>query len=380
MTHSTVLFDSPRHKIAGKIIQLLDSSTEVSIVSGFLTEGGIKHLAHSIKRNPLILKNLVIGAGTFQAFKALDGLIKSGVPQNRLHVNLGYSRFSKSTFIKYHPMLHSKIYYFEKDNGFASAIIGSHNITDFALSGKNGEASVLLEVKQDEQPFIEIRDHILDSIKDSTPYNSSMKEAYSWWAGQFVAGLKSEICHDVNSNDIENKKTIVVFSVHTDPADMPKINDTIYLDIPEAFNKLRSLNDQVHFYIMPKLTSSSRDAIKSSHTFNHAFEASVEGTNMGGAVKEVSTDWYIQDIRKPIMSRSLKPFQPSPLPNEIWVILRVKAQLKQRYEYLFNKNKLNIWSPIFDKNNYIEVGENPSDKIENSKLKPQEPLFKLFLY
>lgn|GEM_PF-4418594 len=38
---------------------------------------------------------------------------------------------------------------FRGENALASAIIGSHNITGFALSGQNGEASVLIEGNQE---------------------------------------------------------------------------------------------------------------------------------------------------------------------------------------------------------------------------------------
>ena len=42
-------------------------------------------------------------------------------------------------------MLHSKVYLLDMPGDEAVAVIGSHNMTGFALGGLNGEASVMLE-------------------------------------------------------------------------------------------------------------------------------------------------------------------------------------------------------------------------------------------
>ncbi|MGB2820628.1 MAG: hypothetical protein WBF17_06575 [Phycisphaerae bacterium] len=45
----------------------------------------------------------------------------------------------------------------EAPDGTASAFVGSHNMTGFALGGMNGEASVLLEGPSTEAVFEQIR-------------------------------------------------------------------------------------------------------------------------------------------------------------------------------------------------------------------------------
>lgn len=375
MTKTTILFDTPQNEIASRIIQLLNSSTKACIVSGFLTEEGIRLIADPIQKNPNLIQKLVVGAGTLKAFEGLDKLIGLGVAQDRLFVNLGFSRTStgKNPFIKYHPMLHSKVYYFEKDDGSASAIIGSHNITGFALSGQNGEASVLLEGKNDDQPFIDIRKHISKSIQSSKPYDSFMKEAYAWWARQFVEGLQYKIFYKGNTDEIENNKTIVIFSAQSTSGDMPKINDSIYLDVPEAFKVLRSLSDPVHFYILPSIPSSPEEAIRLSQDCKVAFRASVIGTNIDKRVEEGRTDWYIPDIRNPFLTRAPTPFNPSPRPKEIQVFLRLDHPLKMRYEYRFHRNNIE-WKPVFDKEEQIEVSEKHAGILKELKLIPPEHL------
>jgi HKD family nuclease len=56
--------------------------------------------------------------------------------------------------------MHSKVYYAEHQDETASAIIGSHNTTGFALAGLNGEAAVLIEGPKKEVQFQEIRRHL----------------------------------------------------------------------------------------------------------------------------------------------------------------------------------------------------------------------------
>jgi hypothetical protein len=47
---------------------------------------------------------------------------------------------SRAQYARYHPMLHSKVYFFELAGGTSTAFVGSHNLTRFALYGLNGEA------------------------------------------------------------------------------------------------------------------------------------------------------------------------------------------------------------------------------------------------
>ena len=93
----------------------------------------------------------------------LDALLADGVSPDRLYVHLGHTNETggrKNPFARYHPMLHSKVYYMELPNGDACAFIGSHNMTAFALTGFNGEAAVLLEGPQASAEFNEVRQHM----------------------------------------------------------------------------------------------------------------------------------------------------------------------------------------------------------------------------
>jgi hypothetical protein len=68
-------------------------------------------------------------------------------------------------------------------------LLGSHNMTGFALMGLNGEASIMIEGEVDHPEFQKIRDHIEQARSEAVLYDISMKEAYSWWTLQFMEGL-----------------------------------------------------------------------------------------------------------------------------------------------------------------------------------------------
>src|SRR5690348_15024183 len=122
---STVLFDAPQQQIASLIATRMIQSTSTSIVTGFATPGGLGTISAAIKAQPTRLNTLVIGAATYPGFMALDELVAMGVPRNRLLVHLGHSRNTntkKHPFARYHPMLHSKVYYMEFPGDLACAL------------------------------------------------------------------------------------------------------------------------------------------------------------------------------------------------------------------------------------------------------------------
>jgi len=191
-----VLFDVPQQEIASLIAARMNQSTSTSIVTGFATPGGLGAISAAFKAQPTRLNTMVIGAATYPGFRALDDLLAVGVPRNRLLVHLGHScktNTKKHPFARYHPMLHSKVYYMELPGDLACCLIGSHNLTSFALMGLNGEASVMLEGPKNSPEFNSIRSHIQTARSQATRYSSDMKDAYAWWMREFLDGLRTEI-------------------------------------------------------------------------------------------------------------------------------------------------------------------------------------------
>jgi hypothetical protein len=120
-----VLFDKPQQEIKALLQARLDRCQKASLVSGFVTIEGIEAIAPPIRANPAKVNHIVVGAGTYRAYEAFDGLIGSGVPLDRFFVHLGHSRPTSSTakyrFLRYHPMLHSKVYLLDMGDGSACA-------------------------------------------------------------------------------------------------------------------------------------------------------------------------------------------------------------------------------------------------------------------
>lgn len=130
-----LLHSQPQTEIYSRIRDLVGQSQKVSIAVGFLTVAGISLVKESLQVNPSVLKSLTVGATTLKACEGLDQLLSIGVPRDNLKVYLGHTRGDPSKFTKYHPKMHSKDL-FESDDS-ATAIVGSHNMTGFALGGQN---------------------------------------------------------------------------------------------------------------------------------------------------------------------------------------------------------------------------------------------------
>ena len=126
---ATFIHSRPQREIASTIRNRLAGCRTAEIVSGFATPDGVDALrAKSVSSK---IKRLVLGADTFKAFEAPDGLISSGLPTGAARVHLGHTRATggrKHPFARYRPMLHSKIYFFEMPDGTATAFVGSHNV------------------------------------------------------------------------------------------------------------------------------------------------------------------------------------------------------------------------------------------------------------
>jgi hypothetical protein len=79
-----VLFGRPQQEIASLLRDRISRCTAVSLVAGFMTVEGIEAIAGPIRANPDKLARLVVGAGTYRAYEALDRMVADGVELDRL--------------------------------------------------------------------------------------------------------------------------------------------------------------------------------------------------------------------------------------------------------------------------------------------------------
>jgi hypothetical protein len=345
----TVLFDMPQREIASLIQSKLASSVWTQIVAGFATPEGIDVLESSLCATPASMQGMVIGAGTYQSYQALDKLIAGGIPAQKLFVHLGHTRITgagaKNRFYRYHPMLHSKIYYMEHSDRTASAIIGSHNVTGFALLGLNGEGAVLLQGPKDSPEFDKVRQHIDTAIRQSVPYDPAMKDAYAWWTHEFILAVADKV--DGIPREGEYKRTIVILA-QLSPQQSPKKDDIVYFELPQALGTIRSLNAEVHIYLFDNLPPSPSAGLNSLQTARKSLWCRARGLEMERGGVELQADWYIDNHTRPILHRVRPPFRPRPAADMQQVRVRAFNEVRGTFDYLFPKSRAGF-VPVIDR-------------------------------
>lgn len=370
-----VLFGRPQQEIASLLRDRLSRCASASLVAGFMTVEGIEAIAAPLRAQPGKLAQLVVGAGTWRAFDALDTLLAAGVSPSALHVHLGHSRPTGARaaypFLRYHPMLHSKVYLMNMGNGTAAAFVGSHNLTGFALLGLNGEAGVLLEGEADAPEFVALRRHVAEAVRQAVPYDPAMKDAYSWWTTQFLDGLRAKANDIPDPDDAEKKRTIVVIAARG-TAPLPQMGDVIYFEIPAALGStIQSLRAEVHIYIFPTVPPSPAAALSNLASATESLWCTIEGLEMGGGGVELEANWHIDKRHHPDIKKTRRPFRPTPLAGMQQVRVKVAGPVFGNFVYLFDRGRTD-WVPIFDEETTIEAPEQARAMLVSLDLIPRE--------
>lgn len=358
--NATMLFGRPQHEIATLVNARLSESTNVRIVTGFVTPGGVKAIAPPLLVSPAKLDTLVVGAATYPAFEALDDLLAAGVPADRLFVHLGHSHATgakRNPFARHHPMLHSKLYLMELPGNRACAFIGSHNLTAFALGGLNGEASVMLEGDIADPQFSEIRAHVAEAKQQAIEYTPDMKEAFAWWWREFIDGLKSEVRIP---QDWMTVRTILIFCGNS-AGHYPKAGDVIYFEIPEGIEQIESLKTEVHFFLFDVLPSDPRTALQGASVARTRLKGITRGVDNRQGNRELDASWRIELNPTP----SLELVSGGTLrPHTRVGMQQIRAEIQKEdldnYEHAFERERVG-WDPEYSKEGQVELSGSISD-------------------
>jgi hypothetical protein len=341
--NSTVLFDVPQREIASLLVNRINRSSATSIVTGFATPGGIAAIASPIRANPKRLKTLIVGAATYPGFEALDGLIAAGVPVGRLHVHLGHTAATggrNNPFHRYHPMLHSKIFYMELPGDQACAFVGSNNVTSFALGGLNGEAAVHLEGSMNDPEFEKVRQHIEAARRQSVQYSPDMKDAYAWWLREYLKGLSVEIAVPI---DWTAGRTILLFAVAA-PGDRPKNGDSLYFEIPSGI-RIETLRTKTHLFLFDALPADPWEAVQSASFAEVQYECDTLGVENLQGNREVVAHWRVDGTKRPVLTRvPSNTYRPTISSDVQQVRAAIKDRLVESFEYSFEA-KRETWHP-----------------------------------
>ena len=363
----------PQQEIKSLVQSRLTACKSVSLVSGFATVEGIEAISPPFRAAPTKLDRIVVGAGTHRAYHAFDNLIGAGVPRDRFFVHLGHSRATRGEaaahrFYRYHPMLHSKVYLLDMPDGSASAFIGSHNLTGFALLGLNGEASVLIEGAANSPELSAVREHVKEAVAQSVPYVPGMKEAYTWWNTQFIDGLRAKV--DDEPHDDEGKRTIVILAAQTKGA-IPKKDQIIYFEIPNAIGQVQSLRAEVHLYLFKTRPASPIEGLQNLSKAAASLWCQVMGLEKEQGGVELRADWFIDNRLNPELKQAPRPFRPRTSPGMQQVRVKVRNRVFDRFEYLFGTEKPN-WQPIFSMGEVVRPPEPEREGLRALSLVPPE--------
>jgi len=355
-----MLFGKPQSEIASLLVDRFENCTSASLVAGFLTVDGLKAIERPLAASPGKLANLVVGSAKMKGFEALDQLVVHGVSPGCLHVHLGHSASSWSPkFQKYRPMLHSKIYLMEMDSDQTVAIIGSHNLTGFALRGLNGEAAVLLEGPSGAEEFKDIRQHIAEAVRQATPYDPSMKEAYAEWTQSYFAGLQAQ---DSVHPETYALNTVVLLTTKATER-LPRVGDVVYFEIPQALEQVRSVGTEVHLHVFSSLPRSPDDALATLEGARR-FRCSIEGIELENGGVELLAQWIIDDRTTGQLKAAPRPFRPGTKTGMQQVRVRLDNEFGSIPRYDFGQNRPTGWEPILDDSDADIVPSRPDLRLD----------------
>src|SRR5262245_29727938 len=360
----TVLFDLPQREISLLITDRMTKASAFSIVTGFATPGGLAAILAPIKAKPQNLQTLIVGAATYPGFQALDDLLAARVPPDRLHVHLGHTNETggrKNPFARYHPMLHSKVYYMELPQGNACAFIGSHNVTSFALTGLNGEAAIMLKGPANSPEFQTVRGHIETARNQSVRYAPEMKEAYAWWMREFIDGMRAEMKIPQDWNTV---RTILLFASAA-RSDRPKTGDHLYFEIPAGIEQIESLKTETHLFLFDTLPPNPRQALDMALSADARYTCITLGAENKQGNREVSADWRIDGSPRPVLTRVPGGiYRPSPPAGMQQVRAEIQTTTVVSFEYLFERESV-AWDPEFAPDEELHL---PREKAEDAVL------------
>jgi HKD family nuclease len=367
-----VLFDGPHDPIAPVLRDLLGRCVEARIVTGFATVEGVRSIDPPIAHAPTKLKALVVGAGTYGGFLAMDRLLGLGVSPSAVLVHLGHTRETgqnaKHRFYRYHPMLHSKVYLFSLPEGRAAAVIGSNNVTGYALTGMNGEAATLIEGEASDPQFVAVRAHIDACIAESSPYTTAMKEAFTWWTGEMLEGLIQKTNSD-RPRDEEKQRTIILLATLTEDG-IPNQGEFVYFEVPTGL-RLHRVNAEVHLYLFRTRPADPQAGLREAIVCREALWCRTTLVGEENRAAEVRADWCIDDRALGFLRRAPRPFRPNPATGMVQAVAEVVGPLFGRFDYEFTVAG-SKWLPVYDRENVLQADAQHAELLRSLNVTPPE--------
>ena len=242
----------------------------IDIAVGFLSQSGLDQIVQLCKKNPTIqLVRIVCGAITGKAVKLSAKLASSkGI---KIKIDLPY--FSKKQHFA--PMMHSKVYIFKAGHKRTS-VVGSSNLSHFALEGKNVEANTIVEGDKTEKIFKDQQSHFDKIWIRSSNLNHKLALYYDTFFKHCSEGFSIQ---EFKGSQFETVTSTAIQSILNifNTTSIPSVRDTIvFLEPPTHFRTLAETYHLLHIghddFIVAKCFGGKRTSGAGSSTEEHKFK------------------------------------------------------------------------------------------------------------
>ena len=226
--------------------------------------------------------------------------------------------------------------------------------------GLNGEAGVLLEGPSSAAEFADVRAHISEAARQSVEYDRSMKDAYNWWAVEFLAGLKTHV--DDRPKDARGSPTIVVLAELVGSV-TPRAGEVIYFEIPDAITAMRM---HVHVFLFDDLPDTSESALDNRTSATSAYRGVVVGLEDGRGGVELRADWEVEARggTSRLVDTDDGSVRPRPRDRMQQVRVELRDVLDEALVYVRVPPRRS-WFPVLEEEDAkIETEFNDSDEVE----------------
>lgn len=167
---------NPHEPLAAVLAPMLSTTTRVELAVAFMTRYGVDLL---LSVPPLEPENVVVVVSV-RSPTDLDAIqdIHDRWP-GRLWIDLGFEAPTEP-IARSAAQLHSKVVVLASAPGQVDALVGSHNWTRMAMTGRNGEVGVHLSGSDEDREIQELRQHIQNLRRAPTcePFDPTRIEFY----------------------------------------------------------------------------------------------------------------------------------------------------------------------------------------------------------
>lgn len=326
-------FEDGRGDLTHQLQIALRECKSLKIVSGFVTERGVADLGEDLENK---LDLFIFGHANGKALQAMsslyDRLEKNG-KKGIIKIHFGYGHESEQNKLHYvyRPMMHSKIFLFDYDNGLFVAFVGSQNVTGYSLEGMNSEALVRIEGNITDP----IYSKLISSINKIETKAELFDKRFAWEYELFHENVVKGMLSEIERPKREYLSLIYAFYDIEGPI-KPALGHQIYFEVPEnEQGSYRSIQTRFDVWLYPVNnglsygTHSTDDILYFRAIQNLA--ANAEGVIASGIPK---VEWHMQSYKRPI----LEYLNTEPTVGNFPI--QVKLQLKQSFKEAYPERRM----------------------------------------